>query len=87
MSLCSIVFSSTLLPSLDLLAQLIKFTQKKCSNNEPSTKSANARSCEMFSNSALFSGFVWMRSEAVRTNWPTVALKPERKALKGCESC
>jgi hypothetical protein len=37
----------------------------------------------MFSKSALFSGLVWMRSEAVRTNWPTVALKPERKALKG----
>jgi hypothetical protein len=62
----------------------MKFTQKKCNNNEPSTKSANARSCEIFSNSALFSGFVWMRSDAVRTNWPTVALKPERKALKGC---
>lgn len=57
--------------------------QKKCSINEPNTKSANARSCEMLSNSALFSGFVCMRSEAVRTNWPTVALKPERKALKG----
>jgi hypothetical protein len=40
----------------------------------------------MFSNSALFSGLVWMRSEAVRTNWPTVALKPERKALKGCHN-
>lgn len=25
-----------------------------------------------------------MRSEAVRTNWPTVAEKPARKALKGC---
>lgn len=25
-----------------------------------------------------------MRKLAVRTNWPTVALKPERKALKGC---
>ena len=61
----------------------MKLTQKKCSNNDPSTKSANARSCEIFSNSALFSGLVWMRSEAVRTNWPTVALKPERKALKG----
>ena len=34
-------------------------------------------------NSALFSGFVWMRKLAVRTNWPTVALKPARKALKG----
>jgi hypothetical protein len=26
---------------------------------------------------------VCMRSEAVRTNWPTAAEKPERKALKG----
>lgn len=26
---------------------------------------------------------VCMRSDAVRTNWPTDALKPERKALKG----
>lgn len=69
--------------SLSSETQLIKLTQKKCSNNDPSTKSANARSCEMFSKSALFSGFVWMRREAVRTNWPTVALKPERKALKG----
>lgn len=25
-----------------------------------------------------------MRREAVRTNWPTVAEKPARKALKGC---
>lgn len=61
----------------------MKLMQKKCRINEPKTKSANARSCEMFSNSALFSGLVWMRREAVRTNWPTVALKPERKALKG----
>lgn len=53
----------------------------------PSTKSANARSCEMAPNSALLSGFVWMRSDAVSTNWPTVALKPERKALKGCVVC
>jgi hypothetical protein len=37
----------------------------------------------MVPNSVLFSGFVWMRSEAVRTNWPTVALNPERKALNG----
>jgi hypothetical protein len=64
--------------------QLIKLMQKKCNSIDPSTKSANARSCEMLSKSALFSGLVWMRSEAVRTNWPTVALKPERKALKGC---
>lgn len=28
-----------------------------------------------------------MRREAVSTNWPTVALKPERNALKGwCKS-
>lgn len=46
-------------------------------------KSANARSWEIFSNSAWLTMFVCMRSEAVRTNWPTVALKPERKALKG----
>ena len=26
---------------------------------------------------------VCIRNEAVRTNWPTAALKPERKALKG----
>jgi hypothetical protein len=26
---------------------------------------------------------VCMRNEAVRTNWPTAAEKPERKALKG----
>ena len=61
----------------------MKFTQKKCNNSDPNTKSANARSCEILSKSALFSGFVWIRSEAVRTNWPTVALKPERKALNG----
>ena len=61
----------------------MKLMQKKCKISEPKTKSANARSCEMLWNSALFSGLVWMRSEAVRTNWPTVALKPARKALKG----
>lgn len=33
--------------------------------------------------SSLFSALVCMRREAVRTNWPTVALKPDRKALKG----
>jgi hypothetical protein len=27
---------------------------------------------------------VCMRKEAVRTNWPTAAENPERKALKGC---
>lgn len=27
---------------------------------------------------------VCMRREMVRTNWPTQAPKPERKALKGC---
>jgi hypothetical protein len=42
------------------------------------------RSVDTLLNSAAFSGFVWMRRLAVRTNWPTVALKPERKALKGC---
>jgi hypothetical protein len=62
----------------------MKFTQKKCSSKLPKMKSANARSCDMFSKCTLFSEFVWMRNEAVRTNWPTVALKPERKALKGC---
>jgi hypothetical protein len=62
----------------------MKFTQKKCNSNDPITKSAKALSCDIVPNSALFSGFVCMRSEAVRTNWPTVALKPERKALKGC---
>jgi hypothetical protein len=41
-------------------------------------------SWEMLSNSALFSGLVCMRKLTVRTNWPTVAEKPERKALKGC---
>lgn len=70
-------------PPLPPSPQLIKLTQKKCNSNDPSTKSANARSCEMLPNSALFSGFVWMRSDAVSTNWPTVALKPERKALNG----
>ena len=38
----------------------------------------------MLSKSALFSGLVCMRKLTVRTNWPTVAEKPERKALKGC---
>ena len=64
-------------------AQLIKLTQKKCSSRDPKTKSAKARSCEMLWNSTLFSGFVCMRKLAVSTNWPTVALKPDRNALKG----
>lgn len=38
-------------------------------------------------NSALFSGFVWIRRLTVRTNWPTVAEKPDRKALKGWYGC
>lgn len=42
------------------------------------------RSWEMLSKSALFSGLVCMRKLTVRTNWPTVAEKPERNALKGC---
>jgi hypothetical protein len=29
---------------------------------------------------------VCRRSDAVRTNWPTAAEKPERKALKGCKN-
>lgn len=37
----------------------------------------------MLPKSALFSGFVWMRRDAVSTNCPTVAAKPERNALKG----
>lgn len=41
------------------------------------------RSCEMLWNSSLFAGFVCILKLAVRTNWPTVALKPARKALKG----
>jgi hypothetical protein len=41
------------------------------------------RSWEMLLNSERFSGFVWIRKLAVRTNWPTVALKPARKALNG----
>lgn len=43
-------------------------------------------SCDLPLNSALFSGFVCTRKLAVRTNWPTVAENPERKALKGCIS-
>lgn len=40
-------------------------------------------STDIRSNSALFSGLVCMRKLAVSTNWPTVAEKPERKALNG----
>lgn len=40
------------------VAQLMKFTQKKCNSKLPNMKSANARSCEMLSKSALFSGLV-----------------------------
>jgi hypothetical protein len=39
----------------------------------------------MLLNSLSFSVLVCIRSEAVRTNWPTAAEKPLRKALKGCE--
>jgi hypothetical protein len=46
-------------------------------------KGSTYLSWEMLSKSALFSGFVCMRKLTVRTNWPTVAEKPERKALKG----
>jgi hypothetical protein len=63
----------------------MKLMQKKCNIKLPSTKSAKARSCDVDLNSSLFSGFVWIRKEAVSTNWPTVAEKPERKALKGCD--
>lgn len=84
--LCRIPFPWFVLQRRKSPAQLMKLTQKKCSNKLPKMKSANARSCEIFSKCTLFSEFVWMRSEAVRTNWPTVALKPERKALKGCVS-
>lgn len=40
-------------------------------------------SCDMVPNSPVFCGFVWIRKLAVSTNWPMVAEKPERKALKG----
>ena len=40
-------------------------------------------SCDMEPKSALFCGLVWILKLAVSTNWPTVAEKPERKALKG----
>lgn len=35
-------------------------------------------------NSFLLDSVVWIRREAVKTNCPTVAEKPERKALNGC---
>lgn len=62
----------------------MKLTQKKCKIKLPNTKSANALSSLMPAlNSLLFAGLVCMRNDAARTNWPTVALKPARKALKG----
>jgi len=61
----------------------MKLTQKKCSIKLPKMKSANARSFDTVLNSVAFSGFVWIRKLAVRTNWPTVAEKPERNALNG----
>jgi len=61
----------------------MKLTQKKWRSRLPKMKSANALSFDVLSNSALFSGFVWIRKLAVSTNWPTVALKPDRNALKG----
>lgn len=67
-SFTSNVFMSMLTRLSQCIAQLIKLTQKKCNSRLPNTKSANARSCEMLSKSALFSGLVWMRREAVRTN-------------------
>ncbi len=60
--------------------------EKKKVGCKPETRrkqGATHRSCDTALNSARFSTFVWMRKLAVRTNWPTVALKPERKALKG----
>lgn len=42
------------------------------------------RSGDTDGKSALLASVVWMRREAVRTNWPTVAENPDRKALKGC---
>jgi hypothetical protein len=41
------------------------------------------RSCDTVLNSPTFSGLLCMRSDAVSTNWPTVAPKPERNALNG----
>lgn len=40
-------------------------------------------SCDTLLNSPLLSGFVWIRKLAVKTNCPTVAENPERKALNG----
>ena len=45
------------------------------------------RSWLTLANSALFCGLHWILNEAVSTNCPTVALKPDRKALKGCFAC
>lgn len=61
----------------------MKLMQKKCRIKLPTTKSANALSGDTAGKSDLLLSVVWMRREAVRTNWPTVAEKPERKALKG----
>lgn len=36
---------------------------------------------ETFGKSDLLASVVWMRRETVRTNWPTQAPKPDRKAL------
>ncbi len=46
-------------------------------------KSLTYLSCDTVLNSFLFSGLLCIRREAVRTNCPTVAPKPERNALKG----
>ena len=58
------------------------------SNNMKLWKTAGGevtyRSWLILSNSFLFCGLHWMRNEAVSTNCPTVALKPDRKALNGC---
>ena len=58
-----------------------------CDITPYTTKAAGANlSCDMVPNSALFSGLVWILKLAVSTNWPTVAAKPERNALKGCST-
>jgi hypothetical protein len=44
-------------------------------------------SCDIFSKSALLSAFVCILKLAVSTNCPTVAEKPDRKALKGWTPC
>lgn len=63
--------------------QLIKFVQKTCSIRLPNIKSANALSGDTSGNSALFAVCNCIRREAVKTNCPTVAEKPARKALNG----